>query len=96
MAYPAVWGAPRGKEQQALDALRRLGISHILFDRRQLDSLAPSSLAVTQPSVVAYWYELDYEDARFLLYRLRWERDWRDTGNSSWLLSVAEGGASCP
>lgn len=71
MAHPAVWGAPRGQEQPALQILRRLGVSHILFDKEQLDSLPPDALAIAQPSLLANTYELQYEDSNFALYRLR-------------------------
>jgi len=71
MARPAVWGAERGQEREALQALRTLGISHILFDKRQLETLKPGALAVAEPSVIANRYDLEYEDRRYSLYRLR-------------------------
>jgi hypothetical protein len=71
MARPAVWGAERGQEREALQALGALGISHILFDKRQLETLKPGALAVAEPSVIAKRYDLEYEDRRYSLYRLR-------------------------
>jgi len=73
IAHLAVWGAPRGQEAQALEALYGLNVSHVLFDKRQLDLLEPGTLAIAQPSALAGWYDLVYEDRRFVLYRLRWE-----------------------
>jgi hypothetical protein len=74
VAHPAVWGAPRGQEEQALENLHRLDVLYILFDKQQLDSLEPGTLAIAQPSVLASWYDLVYEDDRFALYRIQWEQ----------------------
>lgn len=74
MAHPVTWGAPRGQEQKALQGLHQLGVSHILFDKQQLDSLEADTFAIARPSVLASWYDLEYEDKRFVLYRLCWER----------------------
>ncbi|HBY94679.1 MAG TPA: hypothetical protein DEP84_12085 [Chloroflexi bacterium] len=88
MAYPAVWGAPPGHERQAIEALRRLGITHVLFDKRQPGTLEPGSLAIAEPFAIANWYELVYEDYHFVLYRLRWE--WIDANR---LPETSEAGA---
>ena len=74
VARPAVWGASCGQEWQALLAMRKLGISHVLFDKYQLDSLEPGTLAIAQPSAITSWYNREYEDRQFVLYRLCWER----------------------
>jgi hypothetical protein len=71
LARPATWGAPRGSEADARAALERLGITHILFDRRQLDALQPGRLAIAEPDVIKAWYRLLYEDDRFVLYALQ-------------------------
>jgi hypothetical protein len=73
IARPAVWGAADGQEQQALQKLQELRISHILFDKQQLQALEPDTLAIAKPSVLHQWYVPEYEDNRFILYRLRWE-----------------------
>jgi hypothetical protein len=68
---PAVYGATRGQEQQALRVLNELGVTHVLVDRRQLESGELDSLAMFQPESMADWYELMYEDQSFLLFGLR-------------------------
>lgn len=73
IARPATWGATRGQEQQALQALHQLGISHILFDQKQLKSLPVDTLAIAQPEVLQAWYEEVYKDNRYILYRVQWE-----------------------
>jgi hypothetical protein len=75
IAHTAVWGAPRGEEQRAFQTLSRLGISHVLFDKRQLGSLSPDTLAIAQQETIASCYDLVFENSRFVLYRLRWGSD---------------------
>jgi 4-amino-4-deoxy-L-arabinose transferase-like glycosyltransferase len=74
MAHPAVWGAAHGQEGQAFQALADLGISHVLFDKRLLDSLPPETLAIAQVSESTGWYEWIYEDDHFLLCAINWEQ----------------------
>jgi hypothetical protein len=71
MARSASWEAERGQERQALQALLALGISHVLLDKRQLETLRPDALAIAQPSMIAQSYNLEFEDARYVLYGLR-------------------------
>lgn len=71
IARPATWGARQGSEADARAALERLGITHILFDRRQLDALQPGTLAIGDPDVIKAWFRLLYEDDRFVLYAVR-------------------------
>jgi hypothetical protein len=73
VAHRATWGAPAGSERQAFRTLLKLGISHVLFDKRQLTSIETGTIAIAQPSVLDRWFELMYEDIRFALYRLRWD-----------------------
>jgi hypothetical protein len=73
IARPAIW-ATQGQEQQALRKLQELSISHVLFDKKKLDSPAVGALAIAPTSVLANRYELEYEDKGFILYRLDWER----------------------
>jgi hypothetical protein len=73
MARPAAWGAPAGQERQAIQTLSKLGISHVLFDKRQLNVLESRALAIAQPSIIDRWFEEKYQDRRFVLYRVRWE-----------------------
>ncbi|MEP0871817.1 hypothetical protein NDA01_18545 [Trichocoleus desertorum AS-A10] len=74
IARPATWGAARGQEKQAFQSLQKSEISHILFDKQQLKSLPPDTLAIAQPEVVKTWYEEVYEDSRYILYRVQWEK----------------------
>lgn len=71
VARPAVWGATRGQEQQALQTLRQLGISHVLLDKQLLDSLEPNTLAIAQSTFLSQWSNLIYENDRYALYQLR-------------------------
>jgi hypothetical protein len=71
IAHAAVWGATLGQEQRALRAMRQLDISHVLVDSRQLESGRLDDLAIVQPEIMTDWYELVYEDNRFVLFRLR-------------------------
>lgn len=73
LARPATWGAVRGQENQAIERLRSLGISHVLFDLRQLSSGALDNVAIAQPAVVSGCFERVYADRQFALYRVRWE-----------------------
>jgi 4-amino-4-deoxy-L-arabinose transferase-like glycosyltransferase len=73
-ARPATWGAPAGADAEALRALRRLGVTHILFDRRQLETLPADALAIAQPVFLARWARREYEDDRTILYALAWDR----------------------
>jgi hypothetical protein len=73
-AHTAVWGADFNMKEQALQALKDLGVTYVLFDRQQLESGALDSLALAQDSSLKSWYELEYEDDHFLLARLRWEQ----------------------
>ncbi len=70
-AHPAVWGAMPGKEEETRAALRRLGITHILFDKNQMASGEPGQIAIGQRSFQERWFLNVYEDDRFVLYRLR-------------------------
>jgi hypothetical protein len=69
----AVW-AKTGEEQRAFQTLEELGVSHILFDKKELDSLKPETMAIAQSSILANYYSLEYADERFALYRLRWDK----------------------
>lgn len=66
----AVWGAQAGQESQALAALQRLGITHILFSRRGLDREDQSSLAIASQEFTRTCLEPVYADRRSLVYRL--------------------------
>jgi Dolichyl-phosphate-mannose-protein mannosyltransferase len=70
LANQAIWGAPRGEEQKALRELHRLGVTHLLFDKREIDQGKLDDLAITEPGVIALKCDKEYEDDRFILYRL--------------------------
>ena len=71
--------APTGQERRAFDALRRLGITHLLIDKRFLQAnrygpgITWESYALTNARTAAERYETMYEDERALLYRIRWD-----------------------
>lgn len=71
VAHPAVWGAQRGDEEQALATLRQLGITHLLIDRRQAANLQTGAVAILEPEVLLENFRLEYEDERFLLFGFR-------------------------
>lgn len=73
-AHLAVWGSSLGEEEQALEALQDLNITHVLFDRREIESGTLDSLALVQDSSLNTWYEVEYEDQRYFLARMRWEQ----------------------
>ncbi|MBW4523133.1 MAG: phospholipid carrier-dependent glycosyltransferase [Scytolyngbya sp. HA4215-MV1] len=71
IAHPAIWGASIGQEQKAFQTLGKLRISHILIDKKELNSGALKELAIVQPSTITNRYVVEYEDDRFILYRIR-------------------------
>jgi len=73
VARPAVWGSSVGEERQALQALRRLRITHILIDKVELAALPQGSVAIIGADFRRMWLALEYEDRHLELYRIRWE-----------------------
>ena len=73
VARPAVWGSSVGEERQALQALRRQRITHILFDKADLAALPQGSVAIAGEDFRRMWLVLEYEDRNTGLYRIRWE-----------------------
>lgn len=70
MARDAVWVPQRGEENLVLEQMKILGITHILFDKRQIADLEAWNLAIIQPETISRWYVQEYEDTSFILYRL--------------------------
>jgi 4-amino-4-deoxy-L-arabinose transferase-like glycosyltransferase len=70
-AREVTWGAPAGHEPQALDVARRLGVTHVLFDKRQVADGTVSALAIGSGRMHACCLARLYEDERFALYELR-------------------------
>jgi hypothetical protein len=77
-ARPATWGSPAGAENQALRALHHLRISHVLLDKKKLASIPGDALAIAQPEFLRRWCAREYEDARVVLYSLRWDKVQRE------------------
>jgi len=71
VARPAVWGAPVGAEEQALQELLRLRITHIMFDKAELAKLPQGSLAIAGENFRQNWLSLEYEDRHIEFYRIR-------------------------
>jgi hypothetical protein len=72
-ARPAVWGTPAENIAAAVAALRRLGITHVLFDRRELSRLNADSLAITAPEMRQACAS-EFDDGRYWLCRLNYTR----------------------
>jgi hypothetical protein len=70
-AYPLTWGLLAGQEAVARSRLEAGGVSHVLFDRRQLEEGAIGHLAIATERMRACCLERVYEDGRFELYRVR-------------------------
>ncbi len=67
-ARKALAGLTDGHEAQSIQALRGLGITHILFDRKMLSD---TSVAVAGPAVVQRWFAPEFETNCCILYRIR-------------------------
>jgi hypothetical protein len=71
LARPATWGALSGDEQAARAALARLGVTHVLFDKRQFADPNFTALAIASPAMRACCLAQVYDDGRFAVYRVR-------------------------
>ena len=71
VANTATWGTPAGEECTALAAVRGLGVTHVLFDKRQLDDGSVRALAIGSDAMLACCLLLEWEDQRLALYRVR-------------------------
>lgn len=70
MAYPATWHAAAGEEARMLRELQRLGITHVLLDRGQMDRTGVSRLALVSAVTLQCCLEPIYEDERVSVYRV--------------------------
>ncbi len=68
IARPAVWVGAQELDGTA-DALRRLGITHVLFDRRELSRLSEDSTVLASPAFQQAC-TFEYTDGRFCLCRV--------------------------
>lgn len=71
MARQAVWRTPPGLERAARRELERLGVTHVLFDARQLAAGGLRTAAIGSDEMRRCCLEQIYEDGRFVLYRVR-------------------------
>jgi hypothetical protein len=67
-ARAATWDAEAGQLGAALEACRRLGITHVLFDKRQYDDPGFARLALASPQARACCLDPFYEDGRIVVY----------------------------
>ena len=73
MAHAAVWGAEAGNEDTAVRALNELGVTHVLFDKRQFEDglIGLQSIAIASEQMRRCCLTLVYQDNRFALYEVR-------------------------
>jgi 4-amino-4-deoxy-L-arabinose transferase-like glycosyltransferase len=71
MAHRATYGAQGGHEAAALEALHGLGITHVLYDRRDGTLDGAPDLAIAGPAFFAAALDTVYADGRYLLAALR-------------------------
>jgi 4-amino-4-deoxy-L-arabinose transferase-like glycosyltransferase len=75
-AIQVAW-APPGEEEKVLEELRRLGITHLIVDRRWPEAQRGpgpwNGYAVTGAEARAQWYEELHGDDWYVLWRVRWE-----------------------
>jgi hypothetical protein len=74
-ARPATWGTAAGDEQTAFDAIRRLGITHVLFDKHLIEQGGVDRLAIASDAMFRCCLLREYEDPHFVLYRVDAEGD---------------------
>lgn len=68
IARGAVW-VPQDEETW-LNEVKSLGVTHILFDKKEIQNLVNEHLVIAQPAIIASLYTMEYEDQYFILYRL--------------------------
>ena len=74
IAHAAVWGSEAGQEGEAVRALNDLGVTHVLFDKRQLESGGVRGIAIGTEQMRHCCLSLVYQDDRFALYEIRTNR----------------------
>jgi 4-amino-4-deoxy-L-arabinose transferase-like glycosyltransferase len=73
MARPAVWDAGETDTAAATKALRRLRITHVLFDRRELAPQGAGSLALASPAFQQACVS-EFDDGRYWVCRVDYSR----------------------
>jgi hypothetical protein len=76
-ANDITWSAQPGEEAMALAAARRLGVTHVLMDKRLVEAGGARSLAIASDTMRACCLVEQYEDDRFVLYRISEDADER-------------------
>ncbi|HVM41571.1 MAG TPA: hypothetical protein VM618_12410 [Acidimicrobiia bacterium] len=71
-AWPATFGAGAGEEGDAVAALRRLGVTHLLVDQRLMARTPVEELAIHPDGAMRHVFEPVYRDGRFVLFEIRW------------------------
>ena len=71
IAHAAVWGAEAGNEGAAVRALSDLGVTHVLFDKRQFENGSVHDIAIGTEQMRRCCLALVYQDDRFALYEVR-------------------------
>jgi hypothetical protein len=64
------WTEGAGAEEVVRGTLGRLGVTHVLFDRRELARMTSEGAALASPALRQRILTIEYEDARALLYRV--------------------------
>ena len=73
MSLPVTWSAFAGDEDASLAAASRLGITHILFDKRQFADRDFAALAVASARMRECCLVPFHEDDRIVVYGLNTE-----------------------
>jgi hypothetical protein len=69
-ARPLTWAAMAGSEETVREDLKRSGVTHVLFDRRQLASGGAKELAITSDRMRHCCLKPVYTDERFELHEV--------------------------
>ena len=69
-AYSMTWSAFSGQESEVLRSAKRLGISHVLFDKRQIAAGTLANLAIRSEDMRTCCLTLIWQDDGYELYRL--------------------------
>ena len=73
-AHLVTWAAPSGQENTVLDHARRLGLSHVLFNKRQIAIGDLANLAIRSQRMRTCCLTLLWQDSEYELYRLEVEK----------------------
>lgn len=69
-AFPMTWSAPLGHEAAVREVAKRLGVSHVLFDKKQIADGTIAHLAIRSDPMRTCCLTLIWQDAGYELYRL--------------------------